>query len=351
MTLLKLYSGCALALSLTGATLPARAVVFNLIPEAGTPQYALDALTTAANRWSAVLTDNITVNVQVGFQSLGPGIIGQTGSDFREYSYLDTLNALAARRTSPDDFSAYAALPPGPSYTRLINRTSDHPNGPDSAIPYLVTMDRVGFTTANAKVLGLLEASTSLDATIRFNSDFNFDFNPTDGINFGHFDFVGVAMHELGHALGFVSGVDDLDQYAGLLRAGDFSSNLLDLFRFSTESIAFGLGVSDYTADARAKYFSVDGGLTEVARFATGLTYGDGRQASHWTDFLELGLMNPSLATGTTMELSVTDLRAFDVLGYTVLIPEPVTGTLLLLGGMLFLGRRKPKFPPAQTPS
>jgi hypothetical protein len=332
-----LLSAIALALALTVTS--GRAVTFNLIPEPGTPQFAIDGFVTAANRWSAVLGNNITINVQIGFSSLGPFVIGQAGSDFREYTYTETVTALVAQRTSADDYSSVAALPAGPSYSRLINRTSNNPNGPNSPVPYVDTMDRVGMTTANAKALGLLGASGSLDALLRFNSDFAFDFDPSDGISSGQFDFIGAATHELGHALGFVSGVDDVDQLGGVLAGDAFSSNLLDLFRYSAESFALGFGVTDYTADNRAKYFSVDGGNSQIARFANGVVNGDGGQASHWKDFLGIGIMDPTAFPGELLVLTDNDLRAFDVLGY-VLVPEPATGILLLVGAGVW-GRRR----------
>jgi hypothetical protein len=327
---------CVITLVLVFTALSTRAnVIFNLIPEPGTPQFAIDGFTSAANRWSTVLANNVTINVQIGFSSLGQFVIGQTSSDFREYTYLDTLAALGTQRTSLDDFSSHAALQPGESYTRLINRTSNNPNGVNSAVPYVDSMNRVGMTTANAKALGLLGPTATADGLIRFNSDFAFDFDPLDGITSGQFDFVGVATHELGHALGFISGVDDIDQLGGVLPGDAFSSNLLDLFRYSTESFALGFGVTDYTADTRAKYFSVDGGSSQIALFANGLVNGDGRQASHWKDFFGIGLMDPTAARGELMVLTDTDLRAFDVLGYT-LVPEPGAGAFLLLFGLLW---------------
>ena len=316
------------AVTLLGIT-PARANLnFNLIPDPGTPQYAIEGFTAAASLWSSVLANDVTINIQIGFTSLDPGVIGDTAPSFVERTYTETLQALQTHITSPDDYSAYAALQSGASYSRLINHTSDNPNGTNSAIPYVDTMDRVGFTTANAKVLGLLPNDNSTDATIRFSSDFSYDFDHGTTITPGEFDFVGAATHEIGHVLGFISGVDDIDTLNGALAGGDFSSNFVDLFRYSLESIAQGPGFTDYTADTRDKYFSVDGGLTPIASFATGVNFGDGHQASHWKDNLGIGIMDPTASPGERLDISATDLRLFDVLGYTV-VPEPDVCVLL----------------------
>jgi len=197
----------------------------------------------------------------------------------------------------------------------------------------------VGLTTANARALGLPGGAPVIDAHLNLNSDFAFDSDPADGISAGQFDFMGVVTHELGHILGFVSSVDDLDQLGGLLPDSAFSSSLLDLFRFSSDSVTAGLGYSDFTADNRSKYFSVDGGQSVVAPFATGVIHGDGQSTGHWQDGLGIGLMDPTVASGELLTISEADMRAIDVLGYT-LIPEPTGSSLLLVGMGLLLGRR-----------
>ncbi|HMP81771.1 MAG TPA: NF038122 family metalloprotease [Verrucomicrobiota bacterium] len=325
------------------ATAPARAgIQFNLIADEGTPQFAVDGFNAAANLWSSFFADNITVNIRIGYVSLGGGVLGTASAEFIEPSYTAVVAALNGTATSPDDFSAYAALQPVPGYSRLINHTSDNPNGPNSATPYVDTMDRVGLTRANARALGLHAAHDGeIDGQIRFNSDFSFDFDPSDGITPGLYDFVGVAAHEIGHTLGFVSGVDDIDQLQGLYPGSAFSDNLIDLFRYSQLSLEYGEGFTDYTADNREKYFSVDGGITPIALFSNGAIYGDGRQASHWKDNLGIGIMDPTVAAGEQLFITPTDLRMFDVLGFTLasVIPEP-SGVALLSLGMFVLFRR-----------
>ncbi len=47
-----------------------------------------------------------------------------------------------------------------------------------------------------------------------FSNQYVWDFDRSDGITAGAIDFVGVAAHEIGHALGFRSGVDLADANA-----------------------------------------------------------------------------------------------------------------------------------------
>ncbi|MGD4069825.1 NF038122 family metalloprotease, partial [Xanthomonas citri pv. citri] len=105
------------------------------------------------------------------------------------------------------------------------------------------------------------------DGTVTFSNTFGFDFNPNNGVDNDKFDFIGVAIHEIGHALGFVSGVDFFDFYgepngpgAGALGYDLNDTSIfstLDLFRYSAP------GVLDFRTGG-TKYFSTDGGVTAL---------------------------------------------------------------------------------------
>jgi hypothetical protein len=262
----------------------------------------------------------------VGYQSLGAGILGQTSASASWYSYSQYKTALTNDRVTPDDFTAVSHLPSGSSFNMLLNYTSNNPNGNGSATPYLDNDGDANNTTiymsyANQKSVGLLAGNNSAsDASITFSSNFTFDFDPRDGITPGAYDFVGVATHEMGHALGFTSGVDVLDNNSTSTFYPDdqfIYVKPLDLFRFSSSSVSTGgNGTIDWTADTRVKYFSIDGGTTSIAQFATGSVHGDGRQASHWKDNLGIGIMDPTLAAGELGQIANNDRQALDVIGW-----------------------------------
>lgn len=386
------------AAALAFGSAPANALVFNLIntggAEAGTQARAGFEL--AAAYWSSVLTNNSTVNLEIGFESLGAGILGSTGSTRADVRLNTVVNALGATGNSALDSTALSNLRP------LVQ------NGAVSAITNTDLVPGLGVDTGfiewdndrsennryiwgNTAVLKAMGLTTNeytgasfanvVDGGITFSSDFAFDFDANDGITAGSYDFVGVAIHEIGHALGFVSGVDLYDVYgypngpAWPEGGFDFDNpggglmSTLDLFRYSSDiyGVAPGTGpVLDWSvatpetiAAGGEPYFSIDGGKTQLfgnSAFSSGDYNGDGGQASHWQapgtcDNL-LGIMNPYLCGGTSSIITGLDLAAFDAMGWNLsfdvlanpnyslstqqiaaaAVPEPATWAMMIVG-------------------
>ena len=344
--------GLCVACAFLAAAPAARAeLVFELNGLNGTDQNSVNAragFRRAADLWSELFTDDVTVRLDVDFRNLGSGILGQAGSQFEEYSLGQVQGALAGDATGTRDATAAAsALALGTAIDFRTDLGASRALGIDNNNTRNNQFVRVN--RANARALGLLAGDAAgSDASITFNSSFGFDFDRSDGIGSGLFDFVGVAAHEIGHALGFVSGNGIIDATTQNLDGFAILSTL-DLFRYSDASLAAagsdGIDVSTVTGDGNLPYLSIDGGLTrfENSLFETGSSNGSGRQGSHWRDNLGLGIMDPTAARGELVDITGLDVAAFDVIGYDLrvaAVPEPGTWALDRL-------RRLPASPPA----
>lgn len=344
--LARLATACA-AIAAAGSS-HALTINYTFLP--GTSEQAQQAIRLAGAEWTAVITTDITVdlNFETGLR-LSNGILGTTKSLKIDLFYDDFRSRLAKVSTSAADASAVANLPAGATFDRLINHTSDNPNGAGSAMPYIDHGSRsVRLAAANARAIGLQfqgnespGCAAACDARIDISTRYQYDYDPSDGISPGTYDFVGIATHEIGHALGFFSGVDGLDAASSLRPAGQFSSvNSLDLFRYS--SLSATSHAIDFTADNRSKYFSINGGATVGPAFSEGEFYGDGAQASHWKDGGDIGVMQPYVAVGVAgPRISSSDLMAMDVIGWTVSsVPEPAPTALFAIGLTAVIFRR-----------
>ena len=306
----------------------------------------------AAKFWETVIANDVTVKLNVGFSALGPGILGSTGSTTNVAYVGQVMSALQASKAGNLDSVALANLPntrasgfiSGQAIDALISAPKATGFGVNTT-PLTRVLDAnasannsaFSANTSLMKALGLgvtytgANAAIQADGTVQFSNAFNFDFTPENGIDSNAIDFLGVAIHEIGHALGFRSGVDTYDGNTGF--GGSLEGFALftvwDMFRYSAQSTA--LGVNDKAgggtiATGNAPYFSIDGGTTifwgiEGATYmSTGRNFGDARQASHWKDNTPgnpaLGLLDPTVSFGTQTVIPGLDLAAFDAMGW-----------------------------------
>lgn len=296
------------------------------------------AFDAAAEFLESVFFDPIVVIVDADVAPLGPGILGSTGSTELSFDYAQLRNLMIA--DADDTEQLINQLP-----ATLPNVTLP----PDPLTPF--TLVGAKANRANLKALGVDESSLDgpaseftpsliRDMTMTFSSEFAFDFDPTNGINSNQIDFVGVAVHEILHGLGFVSSVDEVD-FA--ITNPNFTRNVeigtLDLFRFDP-----GVGATNFTAGARnlvpgGNPVFYDGGIYDPAGFSipgltlgdipmsTGNFNGDGNQASHFKadDITQvtIGIMDPTLGSGQLAVYTAQDARAMGLIGYDLVQAVP----------------------------
>ena len=278
----------------------------------------------AADMVNQLFDDPITVTVDMDLAALNPGVLGQAAS-IRLVDSYDTVRGLMVADASADE-AIVNSLP------TLANVSANLPDG--FSISSNIIANKALFKALG--VAGIDELVGATDATILFNSNFTFDFDPSDGIAPGQSDFVAVAAHEILHGMGFTSVIDDIDllQFIGIPTA--VALQPIDLFRFAP-----GDGAEDFTSNPRelrpgfdAVFY--DGGVYDSSAFAgifsgittgdvplsTGVRVGDGNQGSHWKadeiTGINIGILDPSLSTGTLGVITDEDIRAMGLIRWDV---------------------------------
>ena len=280
---------------------------------------ALDTWNRAVAIWESVLDDNVVIEIDGDLAALDPGVLGATGSATFRAGFDVIRNQVVADR-DPADEGFLVGLPTSSQFTPILP-------------PGFTYAGELSATKALLKALGFdMSSFSGADATITFSTGFapDFDYDASDGIAAGKFDFEAIVVHEIGHALGFTSAVDVADFLRSQGSTGELRPTVLDLFRMLP-----GAGATFFTTAARLittgdlEPFMAFWDGTQDLMLSTGVVWGDGRQASHWKanelsggNFI--GIMDPTLSRGERAELTTNDLRAFGLIGWDVVYPVAI---------------------------
>ena len=269
----------------------------------------------AAAAWEAVVTSPITVylDADYGPDNFGSpwssGVLGATSSPSQNFSYSTVRSQLIAGANSSAKSTTYNLLP---TISLPVETSTGNTNATSVSVSHSV-----------ARAIGLLPATaqpTDTAARIGFNSATNFDFDRNNGISSVLIDFEAVAIHEIGHALGFTS------------RSGASTSTpaMWDLYRFRS-------GVTNATFTSAARVMKIGGPVANSQVYFTpnaselGLSDGgpsgstddnaDGNQSSHWRQQSKnggvlIGIMDPRIPSGTRRDIMPNDLVAMGIFGY-----------------------------------
>jgi len=221
----------------------------------------------AASLLTAAISDQITVNIKINYSGTGGG--AAAGPDAGLYQgYSSVRTNLISHATAGD--TSFNALPSGSS---------------------IQGQSSVAVWNAQLKLWGGLGANdtTTDDGSATFATDINPNL------------LVGVALHELTHAMGRVP-------YGSPYSS---SPDIFDFFRFTSPGTRLFSGSNT----APAAYFSVDGGTTRLADY--GMT-------SDSSDFLNSGVQgfndpfNEFYGGSTLQALSAVDKAELDALGFHI---------------------------------
>jgi hypothetical protein len=274
------------------------------------------ALLNAAAHWEALIQTPITVLINVDFgptvfgDPFPPGVIGGGNTQLVSGTYDEFRNGLIKTAGDDQKRALYNALP-------------------SASIPTDVgALSTVLTCSANARAVGLLPPvpdpqgempTIGPPPAFALNSAVPFDFDPTNGIDAGKYDFDAVATNLIGQTLGFFSNAGDLE-----LNSKDTPAlSVLDFFRFRP-----GATLAGFTTTPRVQHSGGDQvffhGSPEIP-FSTGRpdgSGGDGRPSSAWKDEaltgIYLGVFHPNAYFGQRHPITLNDLSALDAIGYTI---------------------------------
>ena len=301
--------------SSTGLTI--NLVVLSQLQNDSNSGTVIAAFERAAAVWASRIKSPITINVNIDYGVNRPNgtafpssVLGSTSSGSLSVDYPTARAQLISSSSSSSEAGIYNSLPASVVPTDT---------GDGSVVEVSASLAQsLGFVPLNP--------NTTV-ATISFNKNFAFDFNPDDGIDFDKVDFVAVATHEIGHALGFFSN-------AGGGNTAPVS--VWDIFRFRPGTTTSTFSTAQRVMSiggGRQVYFTgqpfvVEGIGTNELGLSTGGpdgVGGDGNQSSHWKDDdltgEYIGIMDPTITNGEHEEATESDFSTLETLGWNLVSP------------------------------
>jgi serralysin len=223
----------------------------------------------AATILAATITNKITVNLEIDYSGTGGG--ASAGPDNGQFVNYSTVRTDLLANATPGD-TIFNALPTG---STIQGQSS------------------VAVWNAQLKLFGLLPANST--TTDDGSATFATDINPNL--------LVGVALHELTHAMGRVPYGPQPD--------------IFDFYRYTSP----GTLLFSNSIPATAAYFSVDGGNTKIADYG---------QTSDPSDFLNPpgsnltpnDAFNEFYNNSTNQTLTAIDKEQLDALGFNLALPQ-----------------------------
>ena len=292
-------------------------ITLRATPELDANPQAKAAFLRAADVWASRIQDPTSVIIDVDFgptwfgDEFPEGVIGITNPQMLVASrgYLTVLGRLMESTTDSMETSLYWSMPiTTPVPTDLGDTTS------------------VLAPSAVFRTLNLVNPDPTVDPpfygpppSIGFNSAVDFDFDASNGIDAGKYDFEAVVTHEIGHVLGFTSAVGQREINPNC----ELAVTVWDLFRLRPGASMGGLATSQrILSSGGAQVFFEGHSELQLSTGRPDGTGGDGLQPSHWRDDSivgqRIGIMDPTLAAGTRTTITFNDLTALDLFGYTL---------------------------------
>lgn len=348
--MMQLGSNRIMMISLFGlaASLPARAVSLTGVQYTCDPNVSAATCTalnaTVPGLYAGIFTDaDASIYVQFGSASLA-----STVQNFANVSYSTYAHALAGAESDSLDVTAVGSL--GSLTTNPV-----------------ASADGIALSSALATALGLATQAGSLgvapsgaSCVLGDASCYNGVITVSNAPNIfyyrmgtqpgGTYDFFSAIEHETDEILGTTSCIVGNSNNPSTIGTSFNCTNgapfiavgAADLFRFSSA------GARSYltTADGTPAYFSIDGGLTDIANYnntPNGADYGDWNSAANRVQnaFGSSGISGVDITNDGGSEVKVLDAVGYTLVGNSVVAPEPGSVILLALGiaGLVLMRR------------